>query len=661
MTLWCAVVLVATLSSANAQLDLPEGLQDILNGDYVNLNLPVLLGQLNLNQICQQIKDNEIQREDICFYQLNVVCQDEAFRARMGDASSKFPYSGMLYRSRLDLGTFDECVELDVTREGIRVLGKHCVSGLVIPTKPLGSPDLLEGAHRLSTCLPDKCSAQYLLELANLSFVYPLFNDFSCSTSETGSEFTWDDYVVILFFALVVLVLLGATAYDWYAVGKRHVLVQAFSMLHNGRKLLQISRGSSDQVLVIHGLRVISMMWIVAGHSFVSKEDKVDNVEATLRFQFSRKSFYITTAYLAVDTFFFLSGFMLPYQYLKAKPQPLKEHVKRVPALILHRYVRLTPVAFVAFITFTSVFKHLGNGPLFHLALKQERDYCLDYWWSYFTYLQNYVNHQDVCLVHTWYISADWQMFLISPLILIPVALAVRRHFKAVMVGLGVVNVLVAAVPIALKFTFEDYDNAFETHSRLTGYFIGFGLGVFMRERSDQKLRCSKLTNAALWAVALLLLAAATAAYKELQLMIHSEQDQSYSTWVIVLRSGWCLGLCWVVYACHNGRGGAINWLLTTPLVQVLSKLTYCMYFTHLSFVLYFNATTRSLKLFSQFGEIWDAISVYMMTMVLSVFATMAFESPIIVLEKHLLSGRGLLQAKRTHGFNGPDITNVPQ
>lgn len=54
-------------------------------------------------------------------------------------------------------------------------------------------------------------------------------------------------------------------------------------MLRNGRKLLQVSRGGSDQVGVIHGLRVISMMWIVAGHSFISKEDKVDNVEASLR------------------------------------------------------------------------------------------------------------------------------------------------------------------------------------------------------------------------------------------------------------------------------------------------------------------------------------------------------------------------------------------
>lgn len=81
MSLWYAVVLVALLPSAKPQLDVPGDLQDILNGTYPNLN-PLLLSQLNINQICQWIRDNATQREDICFYQLKVVCQDDAFRAR---------------------------------------------------------------------------------------------------------------------------------------------------------------------------------------------------------------------------------------------------------------------------------------------------------------------------------------------------------------------------------------------------------------------------------------------------------------------------------------------------------------------------------------------------------------------------------------------------
>lgn len=53
-----------------------------------------------------------------------------------------------------------------------------------------------------------------------------------------------------------------------------HPLLTSFSVLSNGRKLLHISRHSTskEQIETFHGLRVISMMWIVAGHGFISWE-----------------------------------------------------------------------------------------------------------------------------------------------------------------------------------------------------------------------------------------------------------------------------------------------------------------------------------------------------------------------------------------------------
>lgn len=54
-----------------------------------------------------------------------------------------------------------------------------------------------------------------------------------------------------------------------------HPLLLAFSVLTNGRKLLHISKHttSKEQVETFHGLRVISMMWIVAGHGMVAWDD----------------------------------------------------------------------------------------------------------------------------------------------------------------------------------------------------------------------------------------------------------------------------------------------------------------------------------------------------------------------------------------------------
>lgn len=48
----------------------------------------------------------------------------------------------------------------------------------------------------------------------------------------------------------------------------------AYSILSNGRKLIRTSKnaGSKEEIHVFQGIRVISMMWIVAGHGFLSWE-----------------------------------------------------------------------------------------------------------------------------------------------------------------------------------------------------------------------------------------------------------------------------------------------------------------------------------------------------------------------------------------------------
>jgi peptidoglycan/LPS O-acetylase OafA/YrhL len=40
---------------------------------------------------------------------------------------------------------------------------------------------------------------------------------------------------------------------------------------------------------------------------------------------------------------------------------------------------------------------------------------CQRWWWSSLLLVQNYVNLDEKCLDHTWYLSADWQLFLITP------------------------------------------------------------------------------------------------------------------------------------------------------------------------------------------------------------------------------------------------------
>ncbi|KAJ8948700.1 hypothetical protein NQ314_008364 [Rhamnusium bicolor] len=52
---------------------------------------------------------------------------------KMLDATSKFPYSGLGYASRMDYGNFDQCLSINHNYAGGKILGKHCTAGLVIP------------------------------------------------------------------------------------------------------------------------------------------------------------------------------------------------------------------------------------------------------------------------------------------------------------------------------------------------------------------------------------------------------------------------------------------------------------------------------------------------------------------------------------------------
>ncbi|XP_066155257.1 nose resistant to fluoxetine protein 6-like [Euwallacea fornicatus] len=610
--------------------------------ENIALDFPINFAKLKKN-FCEQINGEE--RNDSCFKQLKIICGNETFLDLMFDASSKFPYSGMLVKTRLDLGSYSECINLDLTVNNTRVLGKHCTAGLIVPTIIL--PDDLYNfneTYRLSTCIPDQCTAKYLLSLANMSSAYPLFNDNICSTKDTIKDLHWDAYLVIICICLIFLVMSATTTCDLYFYytnreDRTHIAVQAFSIFRNGKKLFKTFKHTSgDQIQVIHGLRVISMMWIVVGHTFFFLTD-YPSMDANFieNFEWTWNSFYLSTAHLAVDTFFFLSGFLMAYQYLKQNPQSFDGHIKRIPFMVLHRYLRLTPSMAAAYFIVVSLGRHLGNGPLFFLKAAEEKDKCLKYWWTFFTYLQNYVNYNDICLINTWYLSADWQLFLISPLIMIPVAMLVKNNFKWVMWQLLILNILLTLVPMTIKFAIEDYANGYETHTRLNDYFIGFMLGVYMREKRALKQRFSNKVTVILWGVAICTMVAVAVVMKAIQLKIHFTEDISYMPYIILVRAAWCSALAWVVYACHHGYGGCINWFLTSSLTSVLSRLTYSIFIVHCIVIFCLKMTSEQLAEAGQMTGVKDSIVIYIASVLLSIFWSLAFESPMIILENHFI------------------------
>lgn len=145
---------------------------------------------------------------------------------------------------------------------------------------------------------------------------------------------------------------------------------------------------------------------------------------------------FLLSATVSVDTFFTISGALVTWSVLKelkkrysSKKNPQNNHTKQsifrkklnIPLMYIHRYLRLTP-AFAALILFSvSLIRYIGSGPIWpevtNYVLVRN---CEKYWWSALLYVQNYVNPNEMCLGHSWYLSVDMQLFILSPIILYP-------------------------------------------------------------------------------------------------------------------------------------------------------------------------------------------------------------------------------------------------
>lgn len=107
----------------------------------------------------------------------------------------------------------------------------------------------------------------------------------------------------------------------------------------------------------------------------------------------------------------------------------------------------MTPALAVILLAHITILRHFGSGPLWPEISQFLSKNCIKYWWSTLLYVQNYVNPNELCLGQTWYLSVDMQLFIVSPLILYPLAKWPRPTIGILfgILGLGVISPTVIA------------------------------------------------------------------------------------------------------------------------------------------------------------------------------------------------------------------------
>lgn len=114
-----------------------------------------------------------------------------------------------------------------------------------------------------------------------------------------------------------------------------------------------------------------------------------------------------------------------------------------------------------------------------------------------------------------------------------------------------------------------------------------------------------QIVNLLAWAKSLSLMAMVIFAYHPYAQPNSDTTALEFGLYEALSRVVWSIALCYIIFACAHGYGGPVNWFLSHPLWQPLSRLSYSIYLVHFPVII---ATTGSMKTPPYFSEL-NAVS----------------------------------------------------
>ncbi|TKR83232.1 hypothetical protein L596_016856 [Steinernema carpocapsae] len=364
-------------------------------------------------------------------------------------------------------------------------------------------------------------------------------------------------------------------------------------------------------------------------------------------------NYIMLNGFFCVDSFFFLSGLLLSYLFFKEifrNPNRLRNPMTWV-LFYVRRFLRLTPsyMMFIAF--YVAYLKHLTIGPI-ELYEDRQVNNCVENWWTNLLYVSN------ICYLATWYLAADMQMYVFSPILLI--ALAINQW---VVTAIGIMAISIGAnygtfykyhfYPTLLhvpginddpKAGNEREFKLFNYHAawiRCLPYIVGIMTGYYLQKFKNKRIKVHPVGAITGWALAT---ACALGSLFGIFNYMNGSTDWSVFTrasYNNFSRLGWGLSLAFVVVACQKGFGGPIKNIMSLKIFTPLGRLSYCAYLVHIMIIYIFLGMWRQplhyVSIFENYVHMGVACIVisYLFAMVWSLM----FEIPFGKLEKMLIEG----------------------
>lgn len=560
----------------------------------------------------------------------------ELWAVRMFDATAKLP-RGIPTGGTAMLGDYDECIDT----EAQDFSGQYCLltacfklGGKACATDPLEAisrvhaileeqfanggfdwPAVTEAARgmpvRIGLCLPSVCKAQDIVALTHkaVETVFPMVDDFlnielnerDCRTLDDEVLEGWDFMTVFILMFIGLMVGLG-TAYHYASKGRkptRSSFLKAFSVTQNLPRLFE-TRINEEHLPGVDGLRTLSMMWVVSCHAFIiSAHLPIANVERARDIFEVPSIAFGPSGLLSVDTFLVMSGMLVSYVYLR------RSATGRSVSLIgyyLLRLVRLVPCLALVLLLQSTILLKLRDGPLWR---RQPAQQCPDTWWYILLQICNYFRPDTVqCMVHLWYLSLDWQLYVFAPLALIWMRRRPRRVLLTFLVlGIGgtALRFWVAyngnhVTPWGAHYSRRTMEALyFPTHMRFVPYLMGLALGYeiyrvkILKYPSIFSQRVVTIFQMS-WPLFLLASIAWVERHMKASIEVNLLSEALHITFLHVL---WATGISMLLYLCIINQQGPVSRFLSLGLWQPITRLSYGVYLLHMPILDSFLQDTR--------------------------------------------------------------------
>eukprot|EP01111_Echinosteliopsis_oligospora_P005698 TRINITY_DN1924_c0_g1_i1.p1 TRINITY_DN1924_c0_g1~~TRINITY_DN1924_c0_g1_i1.p1 ORF type:complete len:712 (-),score=179.33 TRINITY_DN1924_c0_g1_i1:14-2149(-) len=430
---------------------------------------------------------------------------------------------------------------------------------------------------------------------------------------------------------------------------KRNKLAQFFLCFAVPRNFQALMAPSPPGLTFLNGVRVISIMWVILGHSldymnYAGVINFVHVVEIDV-LQFTAQA--LPAAEFAVDTFFWLSGFLVAYLTLREL-----QTKRRVNWFLyyFHRIWRLSPAYFFALFFYRNLTPFMGSGPMWHKYVEQVEGTCGEYWWTNVLYVNNFIPTvwTDQCFLWGWYLAVDFQFYIFAPLILL--AYRMRKE-----VGYGIIIVMTILSTVATGIYVKTYNMQWNStdpkdymnlvygkpYTRAAPWLLGIACAFVHIEGRKISKRVAWILYPIIGAILALIVYGPWTEFSTSK----SELDPPNRVWgnmqsflyFTFSKLGWSIAISVLFYTFSLGYGGLVRRFLGANFWTPLARITYSTYLWHpiIMFLVYYSAEDYFNYTNYGFGVYYCGMLILGFGMGAMTFFTI--ERPFVNLEKLLM------------------------